>query len=98
MQLFIIGFTMLTKRSAETLTALSSFLDIPNWADNYSFPVPHKNKNYDSGIRCSDRDRLVSIVISAFSLLRMYLKYGTVCRWRTMNPSTRSSPGSLTPE
>ena len=59
MQLFIVGFTTLIKRSSETLAALSSFLNIPNWAANFTFPVPRKHTNYDTGIRCTDRDRLV---------------------------------------
>ena len=58
-QLFVVSFTMMTERSSETLAALASFLNISNWAANYSFPR-EVNIRYDSGISCTDRDRMVS--------------------------------------
>ena len=58
-QLFVVSFTMMTERSSETLAALASFLNISNWAANYSFPR-QANIRFDSGISCTDRDRMVS--------------------------------------
>ncbi len=58
-QLFVVSFTMMTERSSETLAALASFLNISNWAANYSFPR-EVNIRFDSGISCTDRDRMVS--------------------------------------
>eukprot|EP01036_Dinobryon_divergens_P033461 gene33461-43246_t len=75
-QLFIIGFATLTKRSVEALTALSSFLDIPNWESNYSYPMSNKHTDYDSGIRCSDRNRLVAHFEPEYEELARFINSG----------------------
>ena len=59
-QLFIVGFNMMTQRTSETLAALASFLNIPNWPENYSFPDYNKGYIDSDGVSCADRDRLVS--------------------------------------
>eukprot|EP01035_Chromulina_nebulosa_P027768 gene27768-36560_t len=78
-QLFIVGFTPMIQRSAQTLTALSSFLNIPTWTTtNYSLPLPpRKHTNYDSGMRCADRDRLVTRYQAEYKDLAKFINSGS---------------------
>ena len=57
---------MVTKRSSEALTALASFLNITNWPRKFAFPTPNKQDNFDTGLRCADRDRLVREVFLVY--------------------------------
>ena len=57
---------MVTKRSSEALTALASFLNITNWPRNFAFPSTNKQDNFDTGLRCADRDRLVREVFLVY--------------------------------
>jgi len=94
-QLLIVGFTPLIKRSSATLAALASFLNIPSWPANYTFPMPRKHTNYETGLRCTDRDRLVSgRIFTSLPYVCMYVMNVYVYRWCATRPSTRSSPRS----